>query len=386
MVHKDRNVLKFIRRANLDALWSREPSTVAGNLSQARKMEAAGDEVGFDTIGPPMGPFPLEDSFGMKVACTLLRRSLDPGKWEKFIQFGTARKVRSVYSNMFHASCQVGQVSVMAYETSKTYHTHCPTYGYWFERFILGCHKRMGDLVVSDCALSVEIFRELLVDLEEEWMKATTDQGLDKIVEFANLLIFGYLCGLRGEEIVKVDVSGFLKYLDIGSQHPEFPHLVVPLLGRLKGEMGERYHMMILARETASGFQPGKWADRLARSLQRVGRRNGFVFQNARGKQAKIGSYEDEFLDRIVSVRARKSLLFDPGVNVVEVYSLRRSLRRGSTSEAINKQVPQFIINLNNRWRQFEAAKGRRPGMSMMAHYTEIRLSIPTLWRYSGSF
>jgi hypothetical protein len=87
----------------------------------------------------------------------------------------------------------------------------------------------------------------------------------------------------------------------------------------------------------------------------------------------------------VVSVLARRGFLFDLGVNVVEVHSLRRSLRRGSTSEAINKQVPQFI-NLNNRWRQFEAAKGRRPGMSMMAHYMEIRLSIPTLWRYSGSF
>jgi hypothetical protein len=76
--------------------------------------------------------------------------------------------------------------------------------------------------------------------------------------------------GLRGEEIVKVNVSGFLEYLEIGSQHPEFPHLVVPLPGRLKGEIGERYHMMILARETASGFQPGEWADRLAGSLQRV--------------------------------------------------------------------------------------------------------------------
>jgi hypothetical protein len=33
--------------------------------------------------------------------------------------------------------------------------------------------------------------------------------------------------------------------------------MVVPLLGRLKGEMGERYHMMILARETESGIQHG---------------------------------------------------------------------------------------------------------------------------------
>jgi hypothetical protein len=51
-------------------------------------------------------------------------------------------------------------------------------------------------------------------------------------------------------------VDSIRMVLEIGSQYLEFPHLVVPLLGRLKGEMGERYHMMILARETASGFQP----------------------------------------------------------------------------------------------------------------------------------
>jgi hypothetical protein len=171
---KDRNVLKFICRANLAALWLREPSTVEGNFAQVRKMELAGGIMGFDLIGLPMGPFPLEDSFGMKVVCTMLRRSLDnPGKWEKYIQFKTARKDPSAYSNMFHASCQVGQLFMMVYETSKTYHTHRPTYGYWFERFILGCHKRMGDMVVSDCALSIRIFKKLLADLKKEWEEMT---------------------------------------------------------------------------------------------------------------------------------------------------------------------------------------------------------------------
>jgi hypothetical protein len=355
---------------------------VAGNLLQARKMEQCGEDIGLGLVAPAMGPFPLENTFGMRVACALLKRSLDPGKWETNIQFATARKRRSTYSNVFHASCQVGKVSVMAYETSKTYETHCPTYGYWFERFMLGCHKRMGDMVVSDYALSVEIFRDMLDGLEREFLETTSDAAADSVTEFANLIIFGFCCGLRGEEIVKVDVAGFLKYLGVGAEHDECPHLVVPLLGRLKGEMGERYHMMILARETESGIRPGLWADRLGRSLRRRGRTNGFVFQTSRGKQAKIGAYDDEFLDRLVGVRGRRARLFDPGVNVMEVYSLHRSLRRGSTTRATNRGVPKEIIEMNNRWRKLEAARGRRQGMSMMSHYTEIRLAIPTLWRY----
>ena len=50
-------------------------------------------------------------------------------------------------------------------------------------------------------------------------------------------------------------------------EHEDCPHAMVPLLGRLKGETGERHQMMILARLTNSGLEPGKWADRLGESL-----------------------------------------------------------------------------------------------------------------------
>jgi hypothetical protein len=248
---------------------------------------------------------------------------------------------------------------------------------------MLGCHKRMGDMVVSDYAISAEIFREIMTSLDLDWEDATTDAARDKLVEFANLLLFGYCCGLRGEEIVKVDIAGFLKYLEAGRLREDCPHVVVPLLGRLKGETGERYHMMILARKTDSGLDPGRWADNLEASLKRRSMTNGFIFQTKKGKQAKIGDYEEEFLDRLVQARISRPNLFAPDLNVVEVYSLRRSLRRGSTSAATNKRVPKEVIELNNRWRKFEAARGRRPGMSMVAHYTEISLAIPTLWMYS---
>jgi hypothetical protein len=81
----DRSSFMFIRRANLDSLWSRErePFTRAGNLLQATKMEFYGDNVfGSGSVGTLMGPFPLEDTLGIKVACAMLRRSLDPRKWE----------------------------------------------------------------------------------------------------------------------------------------------------------------------------------------------------------------------------------------------------------------------------------------------------------------
>ena len=65
-------------------------------------------------------------------------------------------------------------------------------------------------------------------------------------------------------------------------------------------------------------------------------------------------------------------------------YSMRRSLRRGSTAQARNKGVDPSIINMNNRWRSQEAAGNRRaaPG-SLLESYTDANAAIETLLRYS---
>jgi hypothetical protein len=141
---------------------------------------------------------------------------------------------------------------------------------------------------------------ELLRALNEEWKDSTTWEGRAKIVEMAFVLVTGYCCGLRGEEIVKIDLAGLLKYLEIGSLDIEHPHLIVPLIGRIKGETGERYHMMVLARETKSGIQAGIWEDRIARVNKERKRERGPVFRTRKGYRAKIGDFESEFLERMI--------------------------------------------------------------------------------------
>ena len=380
---KDALALQCIRRANLDSLWSREPTTVARNANQARTMEELGDALGFDCVAPPMGPFPLNDTFGMKIACVTLMKSLAPGKWEATVQYATARRMRSVFSNLFHASYQGESMSVMAYETQKMFTTPCPTYGYWYQRFNLGIHKRMGDVVRSDFAVTADIMRALLGTLNEEWEDAATDLARTKITEMAFVLVSGYCCGLRGEEIVKADLAGFLKYLVVGKQDAEHPHVIVPLIGRIKGETGERYHMCVLARETVSGIQAGTWADRLATVNTRSNKVRGPLFRNKKGLRAKIGDFEGEFLERMIRLKMSRPGLFDPGVDVAESYSLFRSLRRGSTTEAVKNRVGQDIIELNNRWRKFDRARGMKPSLGMKDHYTEVKLVLPALWQYS---
>lgn len=61
-----------------------------------------------------MGPYPLEDSFGVTEAILLLERSTDPGKHVEAIQFGMMRKMRSMFTNIYSASPKGNGGMVMA--------------------------------------------------------------------------------------------------------------------------------------------------------------------------------------------------------------------------------------------------------------------------------
>jgi hypothetical protein len=99
--------------------------------------------------------------------------------------------------------------------------------------------------------------------------------------------------------------------------------------------------------------------------------------------RAKIGDFESEFLDRMIRLKISRPGLFEPGVDISESYSLFRSLRRGSTTQAVKMRVDQDIIELNNRWRKLDRARGMKPSLGMKHHYTEIKLILSALWQYS---
>lgn len=281
---RDKLFLTCIRRALLDAFWSREPSTVDSNLFGMRKLSIIQDTLGITTMVPPMGPYCLEDKCGMGLAASILIRSLDPGRTGKYIQFSTAQTLRSVYSNVYHAlSKHEDGRAVMAQDTRKIYSTDCPSYSYWFERFMRGLHKRMGEEVRSDYAVSAEVMTTAMSILDEEWERANSVKKRKQTVEIAWILISGYCCGLCGEEIMKLEASGFLKCLADGRVHPVSPHVVTTLLGRFKGETGERWHILPMVWVTRSGLKPGVWGDRLALSLRERNIERGFVFRNTRG-------------------------------------------------------------------------------------------------------
>ena len=145
--HQDELLLMCIRRVVLDSFWSRERSTVNSNRLEGAKFVELQEILGLKRRAlPPQGPYPMEDTWGVNVACSLVLRSLDRGNYTNNIQFETMRKMRTFVSNYTHASRGGTGVAFLRSDNMSSRVTLAPTQLKWFQRFMQGSHKRMGDV------------------------------------------------------------------------------------------------------------------------------------------------------------------------------------------------------------------------------------------------
>jgi hypothetical protein len=69
----------------------------------------------------------------------------------------------------------------------------------WFDRFIMGCHGRMGDDTRQDRALSVRLIIAIQKILEEDLFKCQSMEAMLNVSLHGVFLIAGFCGGLRGE-------------------------------------------------------------------------------------------------------------------------------------------------------------------------------------------
>ena len=77
---EDELLLKYLRRMNLDILWSREPTMVRGNLGQLKKGAKMSTALGLEPTILDRGPWPIGDLYGCQIALEILRSSQLEGR------------------------------------------------------------------------------------------------------------------------------------------------------------------------------------------------------------------------------------------------------------------------------------------------------------------
>ncbi len=387
-LHNERDVLALdmIRRANLDAFWARSTSTVKSNLTDSRQLLKHSVRLwGVVPSLPDQGPFELKDEFGMSVATATLSRSLDPGRNAEYIQFNTARRIRSAYSNAWNASVHTLDLGVMQAGQTKLMVTDCPVYHFWYTRMMKGMHERMGDLVIQDQAVSRELQVALMDELERKVMEDPINR--DRWIEVGTFVMMLWLGGLRGNEAMMADLGGCIRMMNESkvNQKPGFGFGVLVLLGKFKSSTGNTRYLLYLSSQTKSPFKSSfrEWMERLLEVRSRQERTSGWLFCKEDGSQLEMTHFEVDILRTISDIQENTDGIIPKEIDVFDKYGVFRSWRRGATSIVRNEGVPKEDIDLNNWWRKQEASRGKHVSADMLAYYTEDLLVLDAKMRFS---
>lgn len=380
-------LLCCIRRINLDAFWSRASKTVNGTKLEVNQMLRLWSSVGIEPTFLPLGPFPVGDSMGYGLAIAMVLKSLEPGSYSNHQQFETIRKLRSGFSNVYNTSLSCAEnMQSLGMDKSRVHLSNCPSQSLWFEKFSAGCSLRMGAEVRSDKATSLPLIHAFFKLLETEWREASSLIERSKLASIGAYVAIAFCGSFRGAEVFLVDLDGLRKYLETPMFEKSLnnvEYVIIPLLGFFKGETGIQYHLTPLVARTSSGIEVKKWVIRLVGVREEAGILNGPAFCDSYGNIAKTKIYENAILERFSIIQRWENSPIAKNINVYEDYGVSRSFRRGSTSEARIRGVDDREVDLINRWRNHENAKGRKPRRAMRDHYSDIEILVPGLLAYS---
>ncbi|KAL7578480.1 hypothetical protein ACA910_011548 [Epithemia clementina (nom. ined.)] len=299
--------------------------------------------------------------------------------------------MRSTYSNFVHTTPAGTGGTILSDGCKSTQVTNSFTNGLWFQRFMEGCHKRMGDVRLPDAALTIDVIKALDKLWEDLWVEASQPHNaklLHKISSTAFAVTCGFSSGLRGEELGHIRLRKSVILMTQGLRHPRQPHIVLAMEGRFKGQVSHRKHKIPLALVSASGIPNKKWFMRLCEVLEQsqiyFGPMLRPTFQSE--SPARILHLDVWFHKHLLHIQSKHPGEINPCKDISNSYSVRQSLRRGLTTQARNKRVPKDVEELNNRWRSDSAAGHREArGSGMIEVYTDVVAALETLLQYSAA-
>lgn len=216
---QDKLLLACIRRVNLDAFWSRMTSTVTSNRDKVRAAIKLSDSVGLS--GPYVAKecFPTWDHCGYEVAIEMVLASLKPGKYSSmYTQWDTIRKLRTSFSNHFRASAQAissGLTICDDREHSQRLSAD-PCASVWFNRFFIGCKRRMGQDWRPNKAMSIHLIFKILRRTNSRMEDSENVQEKERWLTFGAYLSTAFALSLRGVEGLLVDLEGTLANINRG--------------------------------------------------------------------------------------------------------------------------------------------------------------------------
>lgn len=383
---KDNFALACIRRVNLDAFWSRARSTVQANTYKVREGLKISTDMGMSGPYLDPGPLPRHDHCGYEVAIQMVVSSLNPGRYSNsHKQWETIRRFRSCYSNQVRAAREANFTPlVLADNNGSTYQRLGvdPCGSMWFQRFMVGCSKRMGQDCRPNQALSIQLVHEIIRRVELKAHGTDVQSERNKWILGGTYFVICFVLSLRSPEGLMADLEGVIQFFD-----PDSDEVVVPLLGRFKGEHHVKQHLLTSCAITGSGLRVKRWME-LAMAVHRRARRTvGPLFANERGYQSTTTDMNDLFIEILGEIYEECPKMFGYDItqlsDLSDKYNVFRSFRRGSESRAVAMKVSEADRYVVNRWKKKERAGTKKVAHSIDQHYVDVAMVKDSFVRYT---
>jgi hypothetical protein len=196
-------------------------------------------------------------------------------------------------------------------------------------------------LVVAVCRLA-----------EAKWLETNKEATKEELEDTVCFMLLAFTAGVQGEEVPLLLMEGLLMFWE-ESRTEEDHHIMLTLKGRFKGEVDERWPLVLVSNFTRSGLPLCLWMERVLHHRVNLHNRNrGWLFQCRRGVRLKFGRCDTAFRALIDSAREQHEGLLPDAVETGD-FSLWRSPRRGAMLETTNQDVSEKVIKLINPWRNF---------------------------------
>jgi hypothetical protein len=337
-----------------------------------------------------VGTMPSKDTFGYHVAIQIVLSSRRPGKYSvDHTQYDTIRKIRTVYSNHARASPQANQnPQMLGDDKGKTQRfVQDSSSSYWFSRFIKGLKHRMGQDWRPNMAFSMKLICVYLHEIEARILGAASFNELNRWVTLGTYSVITYLISLRGSEGFLLDLGGLWKHKVEESK--QLSYFLIPLMGKVKGELHDRCHLLPCAFITKSGIKPYVWINRIKEVKRKQGFLDGPAISDEKGRVLNSSAIDQGMHEVLEDLFVSHRHLFPSSItskeDVLSSYHAFRSFRRSSDTRALNQGVRRDDIDLVNRWHQVEKAGGNRPSFDMRHHYAQYELLVDPFLRYTSS-
>lgn len=170
------------------------------------------------------------------------------------------QKMRTFVSNNTHTSRGGTGVSFLQIDNMSSRVMIPPTQLVWFQHFMTGSHKWVGDIWRHDKVVSQYIVRTSMDILEESW--EDTGRNLDHqlgVVTAECITTSGYFGGLCGKEISKTHIGAIHCYWNESACYLDHPHVPLVLCGRFKGQIREKLFCQLLTFKMVGGCWIRTW-------------------------------------------------------------------------------------------------------------------------------